>query len=110
MFRRTAIFGAMAVALSFLATLPASAENRWVTIHNNTGYDIITFHGSHRDAKTWEEDILGSSILRAGQSVNINFDDGTGYCIFDFRAAFEDGDVLVKKGVNVCRIADFYYN
>lgn len=110
MLKRSMVFGMVALAMWFLTPLHASAENRWVTIHNNTGYDMITFHGSHRDAPDWEEDILGSGILRAGQSVNINFDDGTGYCIFDFRAKFEDGDILVKKNVNICQIADFYYN
>jgi len=110
MIARSAFLGAVAFALSSVWAGNASAENRWVTIHNNTGYDIVSFHGSHRDAPDWQEDILGSRILRAGQSVDINFDDGTGYCIFDFRAAFEDGDVLVKKSVNVCAIGHFYYN
>jgi hypothetical protein len=101
----------MAAALSVIVTVaPALAENRWVTIHNHTGYDIMTFHGSHVGTNSWQEDILGNSILPAGNSININFDDGTGYCVFDFRAEFEDGDVLVKEDVNICEIGNFYYN
>ena len=100
----------LAVTLIFLTSLQAAAENRWVTINNNTGYDIVRFYGSQRDAKTWQEDILGKRILPSGSSININFDDGTGYCIFDFKAVFEDDDVLIRKGVNVCEISDFTYN
>ena len=100
----------LAVTLIFLTTLQAAAENRVVTINNNTEYDIVRFYGSQRDAKTWQEDILGKRILPAGSSINIDFDDGTGYCIFDFKAVFEDDDVLIRKGVNVCEISDFTYN
>jgi hypothetical protein len=39
----------------------------------------------------------------------INIDDGTGYCVFDFRAVFEDGEVLEKFGNNVCELAEFNY-
>ncbi len=49
-------------------------------------------------------------MLPSGNSVVINFDDGTGYCIFDLRAEFEDGDVLEKFGVNVCELGSFTYN
>ncbi|GKY88069.1 hypothetical protein [Sinisalibacter aestuarii] len=90
----------------------ASADNldRRVRIVNNTGYTIIHFYGSHTDANSWQEDILGNSVLPSGNSVTVNFDDGTGYCIFDLRAEFDDGDVLEKFGVNVCEIGTFTYN
>ena len=87
-----------------------AAANRVVTIVNNTGYTIVEFYGSNKGSTSWEEDILGYDVLGSHSSVNIDFDDGTGYCIFDFRAVFEDGDVLVKKGVNVCETPDFMYN
>ena len=101
---------ASAALASVLMAAPASALDRWVTIHNQTGYDIMTFHGSHVGTNSWQEDILGNQILPSGSSVNINFDDGTGYCVFDFRAEFDDGDVLVKEDVNICEIGNFYYN
>lgn len=39
----------------------------------------------------------------------LNFDNAKGYCLFDFKAVFEDGDVLERGGVNVCEITDFTY-
>jgi len=108
--RRT--FFSLTIALLMAALLPngAMALDRKVLIVNNTGYDIVAFYGSNKGSDSWEEDILGNNILPAGSSVNVNFDDGTGYCKFDFRAEFEDGDVLVKKNINICEIGRFTYN
>ena len=103
-----------AVAAALVAGLagPAAADNlnRWVTIVNRTGYTMVEFYGSHTDADSWQEDILGLDVLPSGRSMNVNFDDGTGYCIFDLKAVFEDGDVLEEFGVNICRIGTFTYN
>jgi hypothetical protein len=104
---------ALAIALVIFGLAgAASADNldRRVRIINNTGFTIVRFYGSHTDANSWQEDILGSEVLPSGNSVVINFDDGTGYCIFDLRAEFEDGDVLEKFGVNVCELGSFTYN
>lgn len=90
--------------------LPAAAANRVVTIVNNTGYTIVEFYGSNKGTTSWEEDILGYDVLGSYSSININFDDGTGYCIFDFKAVFNDGNEVVSKGINVCEIPTFTYN
>ncbi len=101
---------AIATVMTVSAAQDAMAQDRRVRIVNNTGYDIVRFYGSNKGSKSWEEDILGNSILPSGSSVNINFDDGTGYCKFDFKAVFSDGDVLVKNNVNICEIGTFTYN
>lgn len=111
MFNRRVVSATLSAAmlLAFSAQ-NAAALDRWVKIVNNTSFTIVEFYGSHRDAKTWQEDILGQDVLGPGRSVNVNFDDGTGYCKFDFKAVFNDGDVLVKKNVNICEIGTFTYN
>ncbi len=100
---------ALSLALTLAIALPATALDRRVTIVNNTGFTIVEFYGSNTGAETWEEDILGADVLPSGQSVVINFDDETGYCMFDFRAVFDDGDVLERGRVNVCEIGTFTY-
>lgn len=100
---------ALTLALSLVTTLPAAALDRRVTIVNNTGFTIVEFYGSNTGADTWQEDILGADVLPSGQSAVINFDDETGYCMFDFRAVFEDGEVLERGGINVCEIGTFTY-
>lgn len=100
---------ALAAALAFTSAAPALSLDRRVTIINNTGFTIVRFFGSNTGSGSWEEDILGEDVLPSGSSVVINFDDSTGYCMFDFRAEFEDGDVLERGGVNVCEIGTFTY-
>ena len=79
-----------------------STADRHVTIVNNTGATITRFYGSNAGTSSWQEDILGADVLAPGAQVSINFDDGTGYCTFDFKAVFADGSSTVQTGVDVC--------
>jgi hypothetical protein len=47
--------------------------------------------------------------LGHGSSITIDFDDGTGHCMFDFLVTFEDGDQLREDGVDVCTIGEFTF-
>lgn len=84
-------------------------RNRRVRIHNQTGWTMTHFYASDSRVSSWQEDILGSSVLPAGRSIMINIDDGSGACVFDFRARFSNGQYLERFQVNVCQIADYYY-
>ena len=66
---------------------------------------LPALYGSRVSASSWEEDILGSDVLSNGSSVNINFDDGTGACVFDMKAEFRDGGSQVLTNVNVCAVS-----
>ncbi|TYB82234.1 hypothetical protein [Maritimibacter fusiformis] len=102
---------AAVVAAGLLAsTTSAMALERWVKVVNNTGYTMVAFYASHRDASTWQEDILGNNVLPSGYSININMNDGTGYCIFDFKAVFDDGDEVEVWGRNICELDTFTFN
>lgn len=84
-------------------TYTASASaNRHVTVMNTSGVTITRFYGSNASRSSWEEDILGSSVIPPGASVDINFDDGSGACLFDFKAVFADGTSAVESGIDVC--------
>lgn len=107
---RTALTGAVAAATVLAAAFPAAALDRRVTIVNKTGYTMVRFYASHRDARSWEEDIFGNKVLYNGYSVVINIDDGSGYCIFDFKAVFDDGDEVESWGNNVCELSTFTFN
>lgn len=110
MFIRRSVLGFLAsVMLLSLSAVSADALDRHVRIINNTNFTIVRFYGSNKGSDSWEEDILGSDVLSPYSSVNINFDDGTGYCKFDFKAVFNDGDVLIKKNINICKIGSFTY-
>jgi len=111
MFSKRHLITAMAaLAVTATTAIPALALDRRVKIVNDTGYVLVEFYGSNKGSTSWEEDILGPDVLGNGQSVMIDFDDGSGYCMFDFKAVFDDGDELIRKGVNICEIPSFTYN
>jgi hypothetical protein len=105
--------GALAGALSFvflgLCAAPAAAANRVVEVINATGITMVEFYASVSSTNSWEEDILGDEELEAGDSVDVNIDDGSGKCIYDFKGVFANGVEVVKQGVNVCRISTFTF-
>jgi len=99
---------AAAVALG-MAAAPANAQDRHVQVINETQGAIVQFFASNVDRPNWEEDILGEAVLPVGQSANINIDDGSGACLYDFKAVFEDGQELVRNGIDVCTTATYTY-
>lgn len=110
MLKKLTISIVMAVfALVGLAAAPANAQDRHVEIINETQRAITHFYASNVDSGSWEEDILGENVLPVGSSVNINIDDGSGACVFDFKAVFEDGQEAVRNGVNVCTTSTYTY-
>lgn len=104
---------ALAVGLAGCDDVPVSggsssvALDRHVLINNQTGRTIWSIHGSRTTTNSWEEDILGQHVLQPGQSANINFNDGTGACMFDFRFVFRNGQSIEHYGINVCTTATY---
>ena len=96
-------------AIGFASLLPdaASAQDRRVRIINASNVTVNSFHASNTNRKSWEEDILGNSVLAPGQSVMVNINDGTGACMFDFRAVLANGRKVESYGMNVCQISSW---
>lgn len=84
-------------------------KNRRVRILNATSYSIQRLYGSNVGARSWQEDVLGDAVLRPGNSVTVNWDDGSCYCEFDIKAVYSDGDTSVKSGIDVCRLETFRF-
>ena len=103
---------AMILATSVLGTATvaqAHAENlrRHVTLVNRSHQVIAEFHASNVGAATWEEDILGRTMLPPGHSVVINLSDGTAHCRFDFKTVTKDGTTVYRRGINVCETSTY---
>lgn len=107
------VAGAMALAVGLAGCVEVPMEqagvgqDRRVVVVNQTGRTIWSLYGSRTTTNSWEEDILGTSVLPNGDSARINFDDGTGACMFDFRFTFPDGQAIEHYGVNVCTTATY---
>ena len=100
-----------AAALLFGATaVPAQAadrQDRRIRLINASSETIQEFHASNTGRTRWEEDILGRRVLRPGDSVIINLDDGSGYCRFDFKTVMESGKSLVKRNIDICKLETY---
>jgi hypothetical protein len=103
------MLAAATLAVAALAGTQAFATDRNVRIHNDTGMTLYRFYSTNSGATKWGSDVMGSSTLPSGRSMKLNFDNKQGYCLFDFRAIFEDGTELTRANVNVCEIGDYYY-
>lgn len=100
---------ALAAAVVLISSLAAAAYDRHLTIHNQTGLTLYRFYSTNSGASHWGHDVMGDSTLADGGAMTLNFDNSKGYCVFDFRAVFEDGTELQKANVNVCETGDYYY-
>ncbi|MCG8671864.1 MAG: hypothetical protein MI867_20845, partial [Pseudomonadales bacterium] len=58
----------IALAAAALMVLPQVAEalDRRVRIVNDSGIDIVGFHGVNVDTREWQDSLLGDDILPAG--------------------------------------------
>jgi hypothetical protein len=99
------LFATLAVALSMPDT--SAAADRRVRIINDSNVTVNRFYASNAGRRGWEEDILGNSVLPAGRSVVINIDDGSGACMFDFKAVLANGRTIESYGMNVCQITSW---
>ena len=111
-----AVLTGSAAAVAAPPSPPAAApvqsrdgQDRHVTIKNRTGWTMLRFYASDSRKDDWEEDILGSDVLEDGQNVRINIDDGSGACVYDFKAEFTNGQALTRSRINVCQISDYTY-
>ena len=91
------------VLLFFLMPCLVMADNldRRIILINDTNRDMVGFYVSNVSRNNWEENLLWRN-LPPGSRVSANIDDGSGYCKFDAKAVFADGDVSYRYGMDVC--------
>jgi hypothetical protein len=100
----------MFAAFLTFVSVPAFAQsrdgyNRWVWIINDTSVILTHFYASNVSQRGWGRDILGREVLYPGERVEILIDDGTGYCMYDFRAIFDYDTPVEFFGFNACEQA-----
>ena len=83
--------------------------DRRVRIVNGSTREIVAFYASVVEVRDWQESLLGENALAAGASIVLDFEDGSGYCRYRFRAIFDDGVELVRPSVNVCEVGTYRY-
>ena len=101
---RTAITATLTVPFLTATTMvpSASALSPRFTLRNLSGHTLTRFYASPSHTRNWEEDILGSGILRSGYSVKVTINDGRRTCWYDFKSVFSGGQSINRYNVNVC--------
>jgi hypothetical protein len=94
-------FVALAVLLGLGALAPAQAQNRFYLI-NNSGEVIREAYVSSSRVQNWGPDILGASVLPAGNQVFVT--PTFGDCVLDVRVVYMSGREATRMGVNACSI------
>lgn len=95
----------MAALLAICFTVrQAEAYDRHVMIINDSSRSIVAFYASNEDSDTWEENIFHGDYLLPGHQIRVNVDDGTGHCVYDFKAILRGGAEAVRRSLDVCRV------
>ena len=97
-----AVVATAGTAHSAYAQVGKDGKDRWVIVINDRSSDMMRLYAARVTTDDWEENMLTRPIP-AGSRVRINFDDGTGACVFDFRAVFRDSLMVHMWRINVCR-------
>jgi hypothetical protein len=87
----------------------AQTLDRRVRIVNESGHAIVGFYAVVVEKEEWPASLLGANTLPAGASIILDFEDGSGFCRYRFRAVFDDGMELVRPSVNVCEVGTYRY-
>ncbi len=95
----------LGVVLAGCSSAPAphlpDGKNRVVDIVNTAGSPLqFTALNAERRGLLRPEVITGT--VAANYYLTVNFDDGSGACLFDLHAVFADGRVADAKGFDTC--------
>lgn len=95
------------LALPTLALTPFAAfagKDNFTVQNANRRVNLVRLFVSSAAQRTWNNDVLGTDILRPGERTEIIFGDRSSeQCLYDFRAEFSDGGAAEEFRFDVCR-------
>jgi len=99
------------VAAALIASISsaASAADRRLTVVNATANTMTRLYASPASGTPVDEDMLGDTILKPGQSAQLVIGGGSGdACSFNLKASFDDDSVRTRK-VDVCEVRTYRF-
>ena len=115
---RTA-FARSAFALAAVATLASASPtfaqagdgfDRRILIDNRSGQTVMYVRGSPTAASSFGADRIPDRTLGHGDTAVVDFDSGTGDCMYDLRVTLANGQNVDRMNVNVCRVSRWTIN
>ena len=99
----------VAAALIASISAAASAADRRLTVVNATANTMTRLYASPASVTPVDEDMLGDTILKPGQSAQLVIGGGSGDAYsFNLKASFDDDSVRTRK-VDVCEVRTYRF-
>jgi hypothetical protein len=98
---RLTFLASAAVAAAFLVA-PAYGQDLVFMLDNQSSGAVQEFYASPVGVDNWEEDILGTDILAAGEASRITIADARDVCEYDLKIVFDDATELEERNINLC--------
>ena len=104
---KIARFLVLTTVLLSCATVVQAADRR-LTVVNATGNTMTRLYASPTQGTPVDEDMLGDTILKPGQSAQLVIGGGGDACRYDLKATFDDDKTRVRK-VDVCEVRTYRF-
>jgi hypothetical protein len=83
-------------------------HNLHVRIINNSSYAIVGLFASPTTVDKWHTNMISNGLsLVPGHSIDANFDDGSGNCVYDLKVVDIGGNTAVRQAENVCTMTSW---
>ncbi len=100
----TRIMLALAAVAGFCGAADAQPLSRGMDLVNCSHATVTSFYAANTGTERWEQDLLGRRGLQPNHFVQLDLQDPTGVCRFDFKTVFADGTSVIRRNVDVCAV------
>ena len=107
MLKKLVLAAVMTATLSTPAFASNDGRDRRVNVVNASSQVLRELYASPVTSSSWEEDMLGANVLRRGQNIVANIDNGTNTCQYDLKVVMANGREHVRRNVNVCVVSQW---
>lgn len=93
--------------VSTINTELATSNDRYernADIINDYVASMKRLHARNNTTGHWTENLLDGKRLHPGSRITVDIDDGTGECVFTFKATFTNDTDVVRRDLNVCEL------
>ncbi len=95
-------------AMMAVTSVAAQAADRRLTVVNATAHTMTRLYASPAQGTQVDEDMLGDTILKPGQSAQLVIGGGGDACDYALKATFDDDKTRNQK-VNVCEVRTYRF-
>jgi hypothetical protein len=109
-FGRNAAAALMAMSVIGASVSQSQAYERWICIENVGSSDIVKVQISHVDKDSWGGNLIRGSRIDVGDTFTVEPRNTQGYCRFDIKVTYADGEVMKLWRVNLCAATNLVIN